>query len=72
MKNTQLNVTDGLISTASVDPSGAMAVADFLARKIPTDCPIQDIGKWESVMNALYAITNDTFAIVLDTEDETG
>jgi hypothetical protein len=59
---------EGLAATATVTSAGAYDVADFLDRMIPTHCPKPDIAKWEQVRDALYAISNDTYAIV--TEDE--
>ncbi|WP_353645710.1 hypothetical protein [Mesorhizobium sp. WSM2239] len=53
---------------AKITISAAHDVADFLERMIPTNCPLQDVEGWEEVRDALYAIANDTDAIV--TEDE--
>ena len=52
--------------TASVTVEAAHAVAEFLERVSPTMCPLPDLPGWRDVMNALYAISNDTDAIVTD------
>ena len=54
---------------AFVSLEGAWGVALFLDRTIDTHCPIQERKQWEEVRDALYALCNDTDAIVLKVED---
>lgn len=54
---------------AQVTARGADDVAQFLERMIPTHCPQANIKEWEEVRDALYALANDTDAIVTDPAD---
>lgn len=53
-------------SFASVSLSGAEQVAEFVERMIDTHAPQQSREEWRRVADALYALTNDTDAIVVD------
>jgi hypothetical protein len=50
--------------TATISNLAAAEVADFLATMIPTHCPLHRVKQWEEVRDALYALQNDTDAIV--------
>lgn len=51
-------------SIALVDLNAAADVAEFIEKMIPTHAPSQHAAAWQAVADALYAITNDTDAIV--------
>lgn len=53
-------------TVAKVSVSAAFDVADYLNRTIPTACPAPNVKAWEEVRDALYALSNDTDAIVTD------
>ena len=69
MPNRTIQVPDELLPSAEVSFVGARAVAEFLQRMIPTHCPQGEVHHWEGVMNALSAIINDTFAIILEEDN---
>lgn len=54
------------VNYAKVTAEAAFDVASFLERMIPDHCPKASVKEWEDVMNALYALANDTDAIVTD------
>ena len=51
---------------AIIHVDAAREVADFLERAIPFNAPLQHASSWGQVRDALYAISNDTDAIVTD------
>jgi hypothetical protein len=51
---------------AVITPEAARDVAEHLERTIPSMCPLPDTQAWVDVMNALYALSNDTDFIVTD------
>lgn len=57
---------------ATITAEAAFDVADYLNRTIPTACPSPNVTAWEEVRDALYAIANDTDAIVTDPADVKG
>ena len=54
---------------ATITAEAAYDVAVYLSRTIPTACPRSEVAAWEEVRDALYAIANDTDAIVTDPAD---
>ena len=54
------------ILTAQVTIFGAYDVARFLERMIPEHAPLRNVKDWELVRDALYALSNDTDAMVTD------
>jgi len=56
---------------AKITINAAFDVANFLDRMIPTYCPLKSVKEWKEVRDALYALANDTDAIVTDYEIET-
>lgn len=54
---------------AKVSIEAAWDVAEYLDRTISTACPSPNVKAWEEVRDALYALTNDTDAIVTDSDD---
>lgn len=54
------------LMTACVTPEAAFAVAHFVEKHLDTDCPTPNRKEWEDVVNALYALANDTDAIITD------
>jgi hypothetical protein len=57
--------------TAQIKVSAASDVAAFLERTIPTMCPLPNVADWEEVRDALFALANDTDAIVTEMSELT-